>query len=96
MASIHDAAAEGNLEEVVRLVHEDPEVVNAVGDYGRTPFHLASYNGRVEVVSYLLDHGANINAKDDFGNTSLSEACRGGHLEVVELLGVKGGQSYHL
>ena len=53
--SIHDAAEQGNLEEMTRLIEEDPEIVNATDEYNDTALHLASFNDHVEVVSYLLD-----------------------------------------
>ena len=86
MAPIHYAAEFGDLEEVVRLVDEDPEVVNALfGGDGSTPLHWASHEGHVEVVDYLLDHGADIKAKNTSGETPLSDASNMGHVEVVEL-----------
>ena len=88
--SIHDAAKQGNLEGMMRLIEEDIDIVDAIDEEGNTALHCASYRGRVEVISYLLDQGANINAKGDFGITPLFDACEKGHLEVVELLLSKG------
>ncbi|GAA6086281.1 transient receptor potential cation channel subfamily M member 7 isoform X1, partial [Tachysurus ichikawai] len=42
--------------------------------------------GRRDVVSYLLQHGANVHARDDGGLVSLHNACSFGHAEVVDLL----------
>lgn len=42
--------------------------------------------GRRDVVSYLLQHGANVHARDDGGLISLHNACSFGHAEVVNLL----------
>ena len=53
MAPIHDAAVEGNLEEVMRLIEEEPDVVDAVNEDGATALLWASGNGHVEVVSCL-------------------------------------------
>ena len=88
--SIHDAARQGNLEEVMRLIQEDPEIVNDIDEIDYTALHWASYYGHVEVVSYLLDQGANVDKKDIIGNTALMDAFNMGHLEVVELLLSRG------
>ena len=87
---IINAAMEGSLEDVMRLVDEDPEVVNAIDEDDTTSLHLTSFKGHVEVVSYLMDHGANINAKDDIDSTPLFNACNGGRSEVLELLVSRG------
>ena len=88
--SIHDAARQGNLEEVMRLIQEDPEIVNATDEDGNTALHLASFKGHVDVVSYLLDQGANIDGEGMDDETALVYACNMGHLEVVELLLSRG------
>ena len=43
----------------------------------------ATINGHLDVVRYLVDHGANIHAKDD---NSLRWASENGHLDVVKYL----------
>ena len=43
----------------------------------------ASKNGHLDVVEYLVDHGANLNVEDD---NSLQWASSKGHLKVVEYL----------
>jgi len=80
MAPIHDAAAEDDLEEVTRLIQEDPGVVDIVDedDFGKTALHNATWSGHVEVAHYLLDPGADINARDADGWTPLYGAC---HME---------------
>ena len=90
MAPIHDAAITGNLKEVMRLIQKDNDNVDDNDGFARTPLHYASGYGHVEVVSYLLDHGANINRTDDFDATALFHACRSGHLLLVELLLSRG------
>ena len=39
----------------------------------RTPLHIASYNGKPEIVRLLLDNGAKVDAVDDLGNTPLQD-----------------------
>ena len=36
--------------------------------------HLASAEGNLEIIKFLIENGCNINAKDRWGNTALSEA----------------------
>ena len=43
----------------------------------------ASSKGHLEVVKYLVDHGANVNAQDDY---ALRSAARNGHLDVIKYL----------
>jgi len=91
MAPIHHNAIRGDLKEVMRLVQEDPGVVDSTEVYyGVKALHFASMNGHVEVVRYLLDQGADINANGCNGQTPLYVACREGRLGVVELLMSRG------
>jgi len=53
---IHIAAREVDVEEVVRLVQEDPQVVNTIDNDSdkMTPLHYASRANHVEVACYML------------------------------------------
>ena len=53
---------------------------------------LASSNGHLEVVKYLLDKGADINAKDNDCKTALMLASYNGYLEVAEFLKANGAK----
>lgn len=62
-----------------------------LGDYdGRTPLHVASCEGHLELVKYLLSHGATVYAKDRYGDTPLCNAVRFRHKKVVQLLRMTG------
>ena len=50
------------------------------------PLHDACRRGHIEIVEYLVEHGANVNVSDNDGITPLHDACRGGHKEIVEYL----------
>ena len=99
MISLHakdgivEAAMEGNLEKIKRLVEggsgksKPADIVNSF-DAGFTALHLAACCGHIEVVDYLLGHGARINQPEAWGhrNTALHMACTEGHVGVVQLL----------
>ena len=58
--------------------------------YGWTPLMIASANGRLDVVRYLLEQGANRDKTSYTGKTSLHKAVQYGRLEVAKLLMVYG------
>ncbi|KAM6961253.1 60 kDa lysophospholipase [Aplochiton taeniatus] len=59
----------------------------SLGDYdGRTPLHIATCEGHLKVVQYLLSHGSTVYAKDRYGDTPLRNAVRFRHRDVVTLL----------
>lgn len=62
--------SEGKIEDIKNLI--DKVDVNCADYDKRTPLHLASAEGRLDVVKLLLDKGAKI-TKDRWGNTPLSE-----------------------
>ena len=56
-------------------------------DYdGRTPLHVASSEGHIEVVKYLLHNGALVHKRDRYGNNALDDAVKFNHHEVIQLL----------
>jgi ankyrin repeat protein len=100
MPDIWEAAFEGDVGEVERLVGQDPGLLNARDRPTRwTPLMFASAEGHVRVVRCLLDKGAAINdcSHDPLhgggvmARTPLWVACCRGRTPVVRLLLEGGG-----
>lgn len=58
---IFEAAAAGQAERVGALTEKDRTLVNAISSDGFSPLHLAAFFGHPEVVSLLIDRGADVN-----------------------------------
>src|SRR5215470_19876218 len=58
--------------ETVKLLAEHGVDITAVGQYGWTALHAASYQGLKDVIQYLVSKGADVNEMDSFGQTPLS------------------------
>ncbi|GAA0171953.1 non-receptor serine/threonine protein kinase [Lithospermum erythrorhizon] len=79
---------------VRKLLEEDRELVDAKDYDNRTPLHVASLHGWVEVAKTLIEFGADVNAQDRWKNTPLADAEGAKKCEVIELLKAAGGLSY--
>lgn len=78
-------AGAGDWRELARLAENGADL--SLGDYdGRTALHLAASDGRLEVVSFLLDRGVPVNPRDRWGGTPLDDALRHEHRDIVDLL----------
>jgi ankyrin repeat protein len=52
----------------------------------RSALYLAVEAGDIEIVRFLLDHGADVMARQEDGDTALHAAVRGGNKDMVSLL----------
>jgi ankyrin repeat protein len=87
MAGIWGAAREGDVDEVARLLGQDPGLLDCKGGWNeRTPLMFASYEGHVGVVRLLLDKGAAVDERDALGWTALFLGSSRGRTPVVRLL----------
>lgn len=63
---------------------------DAFGTKGATALTEAAWNGAYDVVSYLIDVGANVNKKDSRKASPIHHAAKQGHSDVITLL-IKSG-----
>ncbi|CAF24338.1 ankyrin repeat domain-containing protein [Candidatus Protochlamydia amoebophila] len=64
-------------------------LVNARGEYGRTPLHMSVFNGRVQTTQLLIEEGADINAQaglDEHLLTPLHYSVIQGNVKMVKIL----------
>ena len=80
------ASYHGNLAEIAYLFFKSIPNVNVKGDNGVTSLILASQQGKLDVVKYLLNKEAHVNDAMTDGRTALHMACKNGHIEIVKLL----------
>jgi ankyrin repeat protein len=71
-----------------RFLIEHPEHVNAKGGKHDTPLHAAVAAGRGNILSLLIEHGADMEARSNslYGGTPLTRAAWDGRLEVGQIL----------
>jgi ankyrin repeat protein len=93
--SLYDAAATGDLNQVMQLISDGADVSAKTDGWLVTPIHVAAISGNEKVCELLIAKGAEVNAKSgevflqnnkDEGLTALHAACAGGKQEVAKLL----------
>ena len=92
-AKLMDAALDGNLDEVKRLLDAGVKI-DTEYEAGNTPLIYASVPGHLDVAMLLLERGADINKRTEYGYTVLHMAARFGRLDVVKML-VESGADLH-
>jgi len=85
---IFEAAATGKINNIIRLLARDPELVNAYAGDGFQPLGLACFFGHFDAAEYLIQAGASINAQSRNGLKAapLQSAVAGGHAKIVKML----------
>ncbi|KAL0909159.1 hypothetical protein M5K25_020002 [Dendrobium thyrsiflorum] len=84
----NDAAA------VRKLLLEDSNLVHATDYDNRTPLHVASLHGWIDVAKCLLEYGADVNSQDRWKNTPLADAEGAKKQSMIDLLKSYGGLSF--
>ena len=59
--------------------------VNQADDGGRTPLFIACHKGHIDVISTLLEGGANVKHRDENGATAFCLSCQAAHFAISKL-----------
>lgn len=84
--SLLKALQENDLEAVKTIVKNDPSQITAADAAGRQAIHFAANKGNSEILSFLIEKGADPASETAAGTSVLHFAAIGGHTEVVKLL----------
>lgn len=82
--NLHDAAKAGDLETIRYSWHAGAGVNEMDGS--RTALATAAYNGHLDCVVFLVEHGAEVDAQNGAGYTALMCAATKNHSEIAEYL----------
>ena len=93
LGSIHDAAGNGDLDSVKKILEQDPSLVNQDDQYEWRPIFHAGLRRHYDVVKYLIDFGADLAAHDGYVIHYAGEVPN--NKEVVSLLIAYGGLDAH-
>lgn len=91
--SIHDAAGNGDLDALKKIVKEHPEAVDHDDRHGWRPIFHAGLRRRLEIVRYLIDNGADLAVHDGYVMHYAAEVPD--NEDVVSLLVAYGGLDAH-
>ncbi|RWS06564.1 26S proteasome non-ATPase regulatory subunit 10-like protein [Dinothrombium tinctorium] len=83
-SELHWACSQGDLRKAVDLIAKAS--VDPVDELGWTPLMIASSAGHLDIVSALIESGANVNACNNNGQTSLHYAVSKNHVRIASLL----------
>ena len=80
------AASNNDLSAARTRFQERPEDLNLPDNAGNTPLQIASLQGYVEIVRFLVENGCEIDRRNVDKDTALIDAVENGHVEVIKLL----------
>ena len=90
------AIEKGDMEGVRNSI--TPDLINKVHmvkDKRLIPLHLASRNGHMEIVLFLIENGVDIDAPDERMTTAIIHASQWGRHEIAMLLASHGADISH-
>ncbi|XP_024993756.1 integrin-linked protein kinase 1-like [Cynara cardunculus var. scolymus] len=79
---------------IKKLLEEDRSLVHARDYDNRTPLHVASLHGWIDVAKCLIEYGADVNAQDRWKNTPLADAEGAKKHNMIALLKSYDGMSF--
>ena len=90
---IHEAAKSGDVARVRALMDQDPGLLTAFDEQGKTPLHWATGRGQLEVMKLLLDaYHADVDCKNVNDGTPLHVAASQAQSEAARLLIDRGAK----
>jgi hypothetical protein len=92
VAVLFKAAGDGELDTIKGALMLGVPVDASANDKGQTALMAAAAKGRVAVVRFLLEKGADPNKKDATGNAVLAYARSSANAEIISLLETKTGR----
>ncbi len=86
--NLYEACTVGELSRVKAWIERQPELVNAYAPDGFQPLGLAAFFGQIEIVEFLLSHGAEVNSpsRNAMRVMPLHSAIANQRVEIVKLL----------
>jgi ankyrin repeat protein len=86
--TIFEAAATGKINNVLRLLARDPQLVSAYAEDGFQALGLACYFGHYDVAEFLIKAGAPVNSpsRNELKAAPLQSAAAAGHVRIADLL----------
>lgn len=83
---LRSSIKQGEVAKVTQIIEHDYELLNFMTPFG-TWLHVASSEGKLEIVKKLVELGSDINRRGGaYDGGALNEAASKGHLEVVKYL----------
>eukprot|EP00042_Codosiga_hollandica_P053519 m.703195 g.703195 ORF g.703195 m.703195 type:complete len:676 (-) comp58714_c0_seq16:2672-4699(-) len=90
-ASLREAAFEGDVDALQKLLKLSDINIDCTDANGETPLLEAAGGGQVEAIKVLAQNGADVNARGNFQRTPLFRASFAGHSDAANLLLTLGG-----
>lgn len=86
----------GHINVVKALVHADADINHATLTQS-TPLRAACFDGRLDIVQYLVDHGADLHRLNKFNNSCLMIAAyKGSRMMTVSSCTYQVENEFHL